>query len=67
MSSRDRITRDMRQLIEQQYLASIGDQAKHEYAELSETEKRKDLKDFLQKRTARSKSDQWVRVLEDIL
>jgi hypothetical protein len=56
----------IRQLLEQQYLESIGDQSKHEYAGLSEIEKRKVLKAFVQQ-AAGFKTGQWVKVLEDIL
>jgi hypothetical protein len=67
MSPRDRIVRDVRRLLEQQYLESIGVQVRREYAGLSDTEKRKALKAFLLIRTAGSKTGQWVKVLEDIL
>jgi hypothetical protein len=67
MSRRDRIVWDVRQLIEQQYLESIGDRSKHEFAELSETEKREILKAFLQKLTAGSEAEPWVKVLQDIV
>jgi vacuolar-type H+-ATPase catalytic subunit A/Vma1 len=67
MQPRDRIVRDVRQLLEQKYLESNGDQCKQEYAGLSETEKMEVLKVFLQKRTAGSKAAQWAKVLQDIL
>jgi hypothetical protein len=67
MSARDRIVRDVRQLLEQRYLESICARAKHEYAGLSGIEKLEVLKTFLQKRTAGSKAAQWVKALDDIL
>jgi deoxyribodipyrimidine photolyase-like uncharacterized protein len=67
MSPRDRIVQQVRQMLEQQYLESIGDQSKHEYAGLSEPEKRAVLRAFLEKQIAGSKTGQWVKVLEDIV
>ena len=67
MSRRDGIVRVVRQLLEQQYLESIGVQARHEFADLSESEKRAVLKAFLEQQTAGLRTAQWVRVLEDIL
>jgi hypothetical protein len=67
MSPRDQLVEGVRRLLEQQYLESVGDQAKYNNAGLSETEKREILKAFLQKRTAGSKTGQWAKVLEDIL
>jgi len=67
MTPRDRIIKAVRELLEHQYLESVGDQCKHEYAGLSETEKREALKAFLQKRTAGSEAKPWVKVLEDIV
>ena len=67
MTPRDQIIKAVRELLEHQYLESVGDRCKHEYAGLSETEKRETLKAFLQKRTAGLKGGQWARVLEDIL
>jgi hypothetical protein len=67
MSPRDQLVEGVRRLLEQQYLESVGDQAKYNNAGLSETEKREILKAFLQKRTAGSTTGQWAKVLEDIL
>ena len=67
MLPRERIVRDVRELLEQKYLESIGGRSKREYAGLSETEKREVLKAFLQKRIAGSTAHQWARVLQDIL
>jgi hypothetical protein len=66
MSPRDRIVRGVRQLLEQQYLESMGDHAKDEYVGLSDDEKRTALKAFLQKQTSGSE-EQWVKVLQDFL
>jgi hypothetical protein len=67
MSPRERIIKDVRQLLEQKYLASIGDQPKHKYARLSESEKMEVLRAFLQKRIAGAKTGHWAKVLQDIL
>jgi hypothetical protein len=66
MSPRDRIVRGVRQLLEQQYLESMSDHAKDEYAGLSDDEKRTTLKAFLQKQTSGS-DEQWVKALQDLL
>jgi hypothetical protein len=66
MSPRDRIISGVRQLLEQQYLESVGDHAKDEYAGLSDDEKRTTLKAFFQKQTDGS-HEQWVKVLQDLL
>jgi hypothetical protein len=64
--ARDQIIKAVRELLEQNYLASIDDQLKHEYAGLSEDEKRAVLRAFLQKRVAGSEAH-WAKVLEDII
>jgi hypothetical protein len=61
MSPRDRIIEGVRKLLEQQYLESIGDQSKHEYARLSDSDKKVALKDFLQKLTDGSEADEWAK------
>lgn len=67
MPPRERIVRDVRELLEQKYLQSISGRSKREYAELSEAEKREVLKAFLQKRIAGSATHQWAKVLQEIL
>jgi hypothetical protein len=67
MTPRDRIIEGIRQLLEQQYLESVNDRSKDEYARLSETEKRGILKPFLQRLTAGSKAEQWAKALGDVL
>ena len=67
MTPRDRIIEGVRQLLEEQYLESVDDRSKEEYARISETEKRGVLKAFLQKLTAGSTADQWMKALEDAL
>jgi deoxyribodipyrimidine photolyase-like uncharacterized protein len=64
---RDRTIKEVRELLEQNYLASISEQLKHEYAVLNEAEKTAVLKAFLQKRIAGSEAYQWARVLQDML
>jgi hypothetical protein len=66
MSPRDRIVNGMRKLLEQQYLESVGDQGKDEYAGLSDDEKRTALRAFLLKQTGTSQ-ELWVKVLQDLL
>jgi hypothetical protein len=61
MSPRDRIIEGVRKLLEQQYLESIGDQSKHEYARLSDSDKKVPLKDFLQRLTDGSEADEWAK------
>ena len=67
MSPRERIIEGVRELLEQQYLESVNDQSKHEYAGQSENEKRVTLKAFLQKLSAGSEAELWVKVLQDNL
>jgi hypothetical protein len=67
MSPRDRIIEGVRKLLEKQYLESVGEREKDEFTGLSESEKRAAVKAFLEKRTARLRTAQWVRVLEHIL
>jgi hypothetical protein len=67
MSPRDRIIEGLRKLLEEQYLESVGERDKDEYARLSETEKRGFLKAFLQRLTAGSKAEQWAKALGDVL
>jgi deoxyribodipyrimidine photolyase-like uncharacterized protein len=64
---RDQTIKEVRELLEQHYLASIDNQLKHEYAGLSEAQKRAVLKEFLQKRIAGSEAYQWAKVLQDML
>ena len=59
--------RSVRELLEQQYLESVGGQAKEEYAALDHGEQTVVLKTFLQKLLARWESDQWAKVLLNIL
>jgi hypothetical protein len=66
MSPRDRIVSGVRQLFEQQYLESMSNHAKNEYAALSDDEKRTALKAFLQKQTSGSE-EQWVKAIQDLL
>jgi hypothetical protein len=66
MSPRDRIVNGVRELLEQEYNESVGDQAKNEYAALSDDEKRTTLKAFLLKQTGTSQ-DAWAKVLLDLL
>jgi hypothetical protein len=66
MSPRDRIVRGVHQLLEQQYLESMSNHAKDEYAGLSDDEKRTTLKAFLQKQTSGSE-EQWVKAIQDLL
>jgi hypothetical protein len=67
MAPRDRIVAGVRELLEQQYLGSVGGRAQEEYAALDHSEQRVVLKAFLQKLLARSESDQWAKVLQNIL
>jgi hypothetical protein len=55
---RDRVIKRVRKLIEQTYLESVGDQSKHEYARLSEIEKRVVPGPLLQKRIAGSNTSE---------
>jgi hypothetical protein len=64
MSPRDRIIIGVRRLLEQQYLESMSDHAKDEYAGLSADEKRTTLKAFLQKQTSGS-DEKWVKALQE--
>ena len=66
MSPRDRIVNGVRELLEQHYLESVADQAKDDYAGLSDDEKRTTLKDFLLKQTGASQ-ELWVKTLLDLL
>jgi hypothetical protein len=67
MSARMRVIEGVRELLEQQYLQSIGDRSKDEYGRLNDGERRAVLKAFLQKLTAGSESNQWAKVLHDIV
>jgi hypothetical protein len=67
MSPRVRVIEGVRELLEQQYLESVGDRSKDEYSGLNDGEQRLVLRAFLQKLTAGSESNQWARVLQDIL
>jgi hypothetical protein len=67
MSPRERIIEGVRELLEQQYLESVSDQSKDDYAGLNDSEQRLVLKAFLQKLTGGSDADQWAKVLHDIL
>jgi hypothetical protein len=67
MTPRDRVIEGVRKLLEEQYLESVDDRSKDEYARFSETEKRSVLKAFLQKLTAGSKAEQWAKALGDVL
>ena len=67
MSPRDRIIEGMRELLEEQYLESVSDRSKAEYAGLSDVQKRAILKAFLRKLTAWSEAEEWVKMLEEIL
>ena len=67
MAPRDRIVAGVRELLEQQYLESVGGQAKEEYAALDHGEQTVVLKTFLQKLLARWESNQWAKVFLNIL
>ena len=66
MLSRDRLTEDARQIFEKHYLESLDDH-KDAYARLTEGEKRKVLKAFLEKLTVSSDGNEWVNRLADTL
>jgi hypothetical protein len=63
MTPRDRIISGMRQLLEQQYLDSMSEQSRGEYAGLSDDEKRTTLRAFLQKQNDESDTEQWMKLL----
>jgi hypothetical protein len=67
MSSLDPIINGVRDLLEREYLESVGDEPKDAYAGLSATEKRKTLKTFLQKLTVDPEVRHWAKRLEEIL
>jgi hypothetical protein len=67
MSPRKRVIEGVRELLEQQYLESVGDRSKDEHGRFNDGERRAVLKAFLQKLTAGSESDQWAKVLHDIV
>jgi hypothetical protein len=67
MSPRDRIVEGVRELLEQQYLGSVGDQCRAEYARLSDSQQRAVLKGFLRKLTAGAESERWAMRLQEIL
>ena len=67
MSPRDLIIKGVRELLEQQYLESVAQELKDDYAAFSEDEKRKVLKEFFHKLTAESGGDPWTERINDIL
>jgi hypothetical protein len=67
MLSHDRLTTDVRHLLELRYLESASDNSKNEYARLSEIEKRMVLKTFLQNLTVGADADEWAIRLGDTL
>jgi hypothetical protein len=67
MSPRDLIIKGVRELLEQQYLESVAQEIKDDYAALNKDEKRKVLKEFLHKLTAESGGDSWAERIDDIL
>jgi hypothetical protein len=67
MSPRDRIVEGVRKLLEEQYLESVGERHKDEYDRLNGSEQRVIHKAFLQTLTVGSQTDQWAKVLQDIL
>jgi hypothetical protein len=67
MSPRDRIVEGVRELLEKQYLESVGDQCGAEYARLSDSQQRAVLKAFLGRLTAGAEPEQWAMRLQDIL
>jgi hypothetical protein len=58
MSPRKRVIEGVRELLEQQYLESVGDRSRDGYGRLNDAERRAVLKAFLPKLAAGSESDQ---------
>jgi hypothetical protein len=65
MLQRNLIREGVFELLEQPYLESVGPQAKQEWAELSDAERKEVLKNFL--REIADDADQWAKRLHDIL
>jgi hypothetical protein len=65
MSFRGRIIVGVLMVLEEMYLESASDEAKEEYAELSDPEKRKCLKAYLQENAGKTK--EWAKVILDRL
>jgi hypothetical protein len=65
MLPRELIVRDVRRLVERQFLESVNDRAKIEYAGSSESQKRAILKIFMRDKVGGSK--QWPPLLLEIL
>jgi hypothetical protein len=59
------ISRDVRRLLERHYLESASSQAKGEFTRLSDDQKRKVVRDFLQDKAGAPKA--WATALLDLL